>query len=354
MRAGMPEPALFGLMRSNHDFTRERSWGKNIFANTFPAALACYMHSRQINPVYLRLDSEGRLVHSSIRVTEIYGVEALDADLFYAFEYPWSIYQPLVIGRLPVTDLVVMDTSGKNLHGIEIKLTALPDNSTWELSEAAYGCEIVTRPDTIVYLALSIASIFKDNRAWLLSFLGDLPAIADWTNAAEVRPLLPVIADVFDNMLRQLQANQQPLILQAVWKTEGKRLKLHANAFDIFVWSNFAFTRLFIRAAYTARHAIDRPARAVIWLVRMLLDFAHHGQINHRQIIATLSYDTRNDKAFSVSGRVTQPLMQCAELLKPRIHREEVKNIILGGGQNLLSPERRLDAVLMGTPEFFS
>lgn len=33
--------------------------------------------------------------------------------------------------------------------------------------------------------------------------------------------------------------------------------------------------------------------------------------------------------------------------------RNEIRNIILGGGQNLLSPERRFDAVIVNSPDLF-
>lgn len=297
------------------------------------------MHYRQLDPVYLMLDITGKPGKSKISVTDLFSAHILTNRVFYAFETSWTIYQPLVIGKLPAADLVVMDTDGHPFWGIEIKLTALPDNSTCDLPEEKYGCEIVTRPDTIVYLALSIANVFKERRDELKSFLQELSAIKDWTNPAEVRPRLPDIAVILDGVIQSIHHLQQPLVMQPVWKTEGKSLKLHQNAFDIFVWSNSAFTRLFIRSALQAKNVIDRPARAVIWLAKMLLDFAGDGQINHRRIIDTLSYDTKNDKAFSVSGRVTQPLMACDELLKPRISRDEVKYIILEGGQNMLSPE---------------
>jgi hypothetical protein len=45
--------------------------------------------------------------------------------------------------------------------------------------------------------------------------------------------------------------------------------------------------------------------------------------------------------------------MQSPELTTPRIKSDEIKNIILGGGQNLLSPERRFDAIIFNTPKLF-
>jgi len=71
------------------------------------------------------------------------------------------------------------------------------------------------------------------------------------------------------------------------------------------------------------------------------------------RIIDELSYNTKNDKAFSVAGKVTHPYMACAELEEPRIQRKEIRHIILGGGQHLLSPERRFDAIIFNTKEIF-
>lgn len=45
--------------------------------------------------------------------------------------------------------------------------------------------------------------------------------------------------------------------------------------------------------------------------------------------------------------------MRCDNLTKPRITKDEIKEIILGGGQNLLSPERRFDAIIYNSPELF-
>jgi type II restriction enzyme len=85
----------------------------------------------------------------------------------------------------------------------------------------------------------------------------------------------------------------------------------------------------------------------------MLLDIILDGRFNPKNIIDKLSYNTKNDKAFSVSGAVTHRYMQCQRLAHPIIQKTEIKNIILGGGEKLLSPERRLDAVLVASPHLF-
>jgi hypothetical protein len=145
--------------------------------------------------------------------------------------------------------------------------------------------------------------------------------------------------------------------MQPVWKTVGKTSKLYHNCLDIFIWSNFSFTRLFFdttkKLIAMDTDSIPRYMRSVIWLAKMLYEFATKGKIPYQLIIDTLTFNTKNDKAFALSGLNTQPYMICDELIKPRITKEEIGNIILGGGQNYLSPERRFDGIILSNPEIF-
>lgn len=43
------KPRLFGIERSNRDYTVADTWGKNQFNSSFPASLACYLHSKGMN-----------------------------------------------------------------------------------------------------------------------------------------------------------------------------------------------------------------------------------------------------------------------------------------------------------------
>jgi hypothetical protein len=169
------------------------------------------------------------------------------------------------------------------------------------------------------------------------------------------------MVEALDEMaLSSIKEHQAPLLMQPVWKTVGKSSKLADNCLDVFVWSNLAFTRLFIDLAKAEMAAdgkfknIARHTRTVIWLFKMINDFANYNVFDRRKIIDNLSYNTKNDKAFAVSGKVTQLYMRSKSLNKPRIHQSEIKNIILGGGQNLLSPERRFDAIVYNSPDLFS
>ncbi|MFN6460295.1 MAG: HindVP family restriction endonuclease [Nostoc sp. DedVER02] len=359
MNQNTVQPGLFGLAKSNRDFSQPNSWGKNQFNNSFPASLACYMHSKGLQLVYLTLDKNLKIKHIKIDVTEIFGITPLSPNLFFAFESDYLPYRKLVIGRLLRVDLVTLNTLSIDtcLRSIEIKLTALPDNSTCRLPDHKYGCEIVTRPDTIVYLALSIADKFQDSREQILKYLEPVCSeIIDWISIPNMLPYISRLIESLDNLLYDHIEMQSPLVMQPVWKTVGKTSKLYQNCLDIFIWSDFGFTRLFFdvtKKLLIGAESIQRHARTVIWLAKMLYEFATNGKIPHASIIDILTYHTKNDKAFASSGLNTHPYMICDELIKPRIMKEEIGNIILGGGQTYLSPERRFDGIILSNPEIF-
>lgn len=353
-----PTPALFGLDNSNKDFSKRDSWGKNQFNNAFPIALCCFAHTKKVESVYLKLDGNMKIKKDKIPAKDIFGLLPLSQDLFFAFESDFTPYRTMVVNGLARIDLVTQNIrNDQNLcvRPLEIKLTALPDNATANSSEDEYGSEIVVRPDTIVYLALSIAKVFSNARDELrdrLEPIYDRKGV-NWSEFSEVKPLVKKMAVAIDELLKSRINNQTPFMVQPVWKTEGKTLHLHDNCFDIFTWSDFAFTRLFIDNVEEGKKGINRPMRTVVWLSRMLYDFAMEGKIDYRQILNSYNYDTKNDKAFSINGAGTNPYMACSELSSPRISKNEIKKIILGGGEKFLSPERRLDAAILATPELF-
>jgi hypothetical protein len=347
------KPHLFGLEHSNRDFTKPEGWSKNNFNSAFPASLLCYMQQQNLQPVYLSLDSKGTLQHTYIAPSDILKVNPFADDIYYSFESVLTTYQPLVVGNLPRIDLVMLNRlTGQVISGVEIKLTALPDHSTSDLDESLYGSEIVVRPDTIVYIALSIVAQFRDEPQTLNAFFNfENYKDFNWTDTDAVLKNLPILLESLQYFLTTLSDFQAPLIVQPIWKTQGKSLTLSQQAFDVLVWSNLAITKLFL---YPSSKVINRPTRACIWLIKMLYDFWENAKINFRKIIDELSYKTKNDKAFSVSGRMTQPLMACQELITPRLSRDIINQIILGGGQHLLSPERRLDAVILNSLDLFT
>lgn len=357
------QPRLFGLQHSNRNFTRPESWGKNCFNSSFPTALALYLESHNLKSCYLQLDANLQIQHSEISTQELYGCSSGLEDLFYAFESQFSPYQQYVIGTLPNVDLVIQSRSLRTcLNALEIKLTALPDHTTCNLTEDRYSCELVIRPDTIAYLACRIADYLSSQVEWLKDYLktANLPStqLTEWTEAKDIIPYAETILSLIDYLLLRILNEQSPLLMQPIWKTQGKSSRLSDYCLDVFVWSDFALTRLFVDRAKADVESgfskgITRHMRSAIWLVRMIQEFAMNGAFDHGQIIDVLSYNTKNDKAFSINGLVTHQYLKSDILTRPRIHQSDIKNIILGGGQNLLSPERRLDAIIYNSPGLF-
>lgn len=350
-----PTPGLFGIQYSNRDYTQPETWGKNQFNSSFPASLACYLHSRGLRAVYIKADSQLAPVIDNIGIDEVFGIDPMSDRTYYAFESPYLPYQRYVVGNIPRNDLVIMDREVSTcLSSLEIKLTALPDNSTCHLTENLYGSELVIRPDTIIYLACSIIGKF-DNREELLDILENVGSyIIDWTQADHVIPYLSQMRVVIQHIVERKNHLQTPIILQPIWKTEGKSPRLAQNCLDVFVWSDFGMLNLFLPdPEENTFNSISRHTRSMVWLFKMLYDYSRLGYFNGQQIIDELSYNTKNDKAFSTNGKRTHPLMACPELTRPRIPKDAIRKIILGGGQNLLSPERRFDAIIYNSPDLF-
>ncbi len=352
-------PALFGLNRSNtnKDFSQAKAWGKNSFNNCFPIALLCYMQSQNIAPVYLALDQNWNVIPEKINVNSVFGHAYDSEDIYFAFEYTYGQNQQFVKGTLPRIDLVVMDNSNSEspwLRALEIKLTALPDNSTCDFSEEEYGCELVVRPNTIIHLTLEIVSQYAEHQRELLGSLSPIfQNNFDWESEESMLEKIPYITQTIKTLLLAKIDDQIPLVIQPIWKTIGKSSRLHANCLDVFVWSTFAFAKLLLDTVEQGRaREFSRAKRAVLWIVKMLSDFATDGKIDPQTV--SVGFTRQTDKAFALSGRKTHPYMSCAELSRPRMKKTEIKNIILGQGEKLLSPERRFDAILVNSPELFT
>jgi hypothetical protein len=208
----------------------------------------------------------------------------------------------------------------------------------------------------VTHLACSIVQFFKQNIKELkICIEENFKLISDWTEPQNIIPHIANMIDIIDRISLRLLPLQQPFLMQPIWKTEGKSSKLADNCLDVFIWSNLAFTRLFLNLTNKEENIknISRPIRTVIWLFKMIYDFSVYEQIDFKKIIDELSYNTKNDKAFAVNGKVTHSYLKSLELEKPRIKKSEIREIILGGGHNLLSPERRFDAIIYNSPDLF-
>lgn len=348
------QAGLFGQKHSSRDYTKAKFWGKNQFNSSFPASLVAYMSSKNLKPVYLKTDKDNSLLHTYISCTELFGIDPLSDDAFYNYEAGYSMYEEFYIGNREKIDLVMMNRSkNENLCGLEIKLTALPDNTTKKFDEDKYSCEIVMRPPTICFLACSICKNYENEKARLRNLISGVPKINHWETAEEVAPHYKAIETVVMKIAADMWDKQIPLILQPVWKTQKEKMLLADDCLDVFVWSNLAVLQLCIKTKEYSESGISRFQRTIIWIYKMLFEFCAYDRFDYVEIIKNHSYENANDKAFAISGVQSYKFLKCEELAHPRISKNEIKNIILGGGQNMLSPERRFDAVLVYSPELF-
>jgi hypothetical protein len=94
--------------------------------------------------------------------------------------------------------------------------------------------------------------------------------------------------------------------------------------------------------------------RAAARLARFLFEVSRSGRVYQEPIYDGMSLGNQTDKEFAISGNKTHKYMACDRLTKPVIHKSYIKNIILGGGQKWLSPERRFDAIIYFSTDLFN
>lgn len=344
-------PSLYGLNNTSRDFSKKDSWGKNQFNSSFPASLCCYMSGKGMESNYIVVDDNLDISIDTIPFGQAFGVDPQSEECHFSFESTYQPFQQFVEGTLPRTDLVVKNSHG-DVAALEVKLTALPDHTTCTLTEDLYGSEIVVRPDTIVYLCCSLAKTI--GRAAVQKIFSQGVKLYDWSDANQVLQNMEKIQDTINLIVDTAQDSPQPFLLQPVWKTEGKSSQLAENCLDTFIWSDVAFLKFVQNISQkTSTTKINRQQRTLVWIYKMLSDYGEYGTFNHEAIIDGLSYNTKNDKAFASSGVITNKYMSSPSLVKPRVSKGEIKEIILSGGQQMLQPERRFDAIIYNSPDIF-
>ena len=350
---------MFGISLSNRNFSDPYYWGKNQFNSAFPVALACYMASKDKSLVYVKYRDEFRTEVTEIDVPTVFGTSLDCNQLYFSFESRFDRFKKFVHDDLPAIDLVVCEGNrDKQVKPLEIKLTTLPDNTTEGLDESLYGTELVIRSATTRYMALSMAQAIADKNK--RSDVEDIfePVFArvrNWDSKAEMLQLAPQAIAALEIFLNKYRELQTPILVQPIWKTIGKSPVLAENCLDIFVWSDFALTHLFLDSARNSlgTASISRQLRAALRLSRFIYESSKSDKVYQAPIYDGMTYENQNDKEFAISGTKSRVLMACDRLIKPAISKSEIKNIILGGGHKYLSPERRFDAILYFSIDLF-
>lgn len=213
----------------------------------------------------------------------------------------------------------------------------------------------MVRSPTILFLACSICACYRSEseKVRLHNLLNTIGTeIKSWSTIREVIPHYEEIMKAVLLVSTDIFQKQVPLIMQPIWKTDKTMTDLEEHCLDVFVWSNLSIIQMALREPST-EDDISRNQRTIIWLYKMLWDYTLYGKFNYTDIVNDLAYNYKTDKAFAISGKLTNQFMKCSALESPRISKYEIKNIILGDGQKLLRPERRFDAYLVSHPELF-
>lgn len=343
---------LFGIEHSNR--SPESHWGKNCFNSSFPAAVANYMLVNDISAIYIELlEENGRLKVSPsvIPLRDAFRSGTLPpSELYYAFESIYAPYQQYSFDTIDGIDLVIKDLAGNYLAPLEVKLTVMPDNTTYKKPELLWGSEIVIRSATTSYCALGMFDAVKDNfRDIREIFEPACSSIQSWDNDFEMTHKTPQLCASLDIFQQKYYHHQKPLLMQTLWKTRGKSPFLAEQAFDIVIWSDYAFSRLFIDNSYEIEATMSRPMRASARLARCLWELSKSGKIRLADIYRQMAFGNQTDKEFSIPGSGWKSYVSCDRTASLALNKNVLNSIIEPGYIERLSPERRFDQTLYFT-----
>ena len=339
---------LFGIEHTNR--SDKQHWTKNCFNSSFPTALACYMMENKKKAIYAHLGVVGgelKIVCDEIEINELFRCGNKKAgELFFHFETKFKPYQQYCTDALDSIDLVVKDLDGNYLAPVEVKLTVLPSSATSTRPETEWGSEIVVRTATTSYLAIGIWDQVKLERDRIRDIFEDTCAgIGSWTNDYEMAHKTSDLKTCLETFEKEFLKHQRPLVMQPLWKTNGQSPILDDDAFDIVVWSDMAFSRLFIDTE--SGDTMSRPMRATARMSKCLWELSKSGRIRIDSIYRQMTFNQQNDKEVAPSGTVWRGYITSNRVVKPCITKDEVNKIILSPGYfERLKPERRLDQTL--------
>lgn len=350
------EASLYGIVNSNRKFSEPIYWGKNQFNSSFPMALCCYMRDEQKKAIAIKMNDDLSTSLGDISFDEVFGTSLPNSEIYFSFESYFSPYRDYVADSLEKIDVVIVNNETKEeIRPLEIKLTTLPDDETSSCTEECYGSEIVVRSPTMRYVALSMIDANQSSLAQIRKiFESSCKTIRYWDSQDVMKDRQTDIFNALKIFLQTFCYTQRPLLVQPIWKTKGKTAILADQCLDVFVWTDFSLIRLILDSLdnYDPKK-ITRPQRAALRLARFLYEASSGDSVFQKPIYDGMTYDTKNDKEFATSGSKTNQYMTCNRLKSPAISKNEIKKIVLGGGQRYLSPERRFDSILYFSKDIF-
>ena len=237
----------------------------------------CSKNSNITNTIEAFLDSnfDAQATDTKITFDDVFNTIVPNKEISFLFESNYQPYTDYLHDTLDHTDLVT-NVNGVDMRPLEIKLTVLPDSTTSRHDdEAMWGSELVIRPDSISYACLGIYTNLKEHAATIRNLLEPTTIkIESWENSPEIISHADEILSTLTKFFRIYHSYQVPFLIQPIWKTKGKCPELHDNAFDVFVWSDFALLKLALDQAKNEsnRTSVSRYLRSSARTIRALSD----------------------------------------------------------------------------------
>lgn len=343
---------LYGIFNSNR--SPDAHWGKNCFNSSFPTAVACYMMDNSIKAIYITLaEKNGKLMiePKEIAINEVFNCEDRKiSDLYFSFESVFTPYQQYSFDQIDSIDLVVKDVNGNYLSPLEVKLTVIPTSLTSVLPEEKWGSEIVVRSATTSYCALGMFDSVKHHASNIREiFEGACSSIQMWDNNCEMTHKMPSLCQLIDDFQLTYYTHQKPLLMQTLWKTQGQSPILASQAFDIVIWSDYAFSRLFLDNSALPAKTMKRGMRASARLARCLWELSKSGKIRVVDIYRQMAFGNQTDKEFAIGGSSWRKYVTVDRIKSPVLNKDVVNRIIEPAYIDRLMPERRFDQTLYFT-----
>ena len=204
------------------------------------------------------------------------------------------------------------------------------------------------RTATTSYCAFSIWDMVKDRRKHVREVFEDTCSdIGSWINDFEMSHKTASLRETLNVFEREFIDYQRPLVMQPFWKTQGQSPILCDNAFDIVVWSDLAFSRLFIETSNDK--SMSRPMRASARMARCIWELSKSGKIRVEDIYRQMAFGQQTDKEVSVPGDRWRRYITTNRTVTPAVSKDALLEIIAPGFIENLRPERRFDQTLYFT-----
>lgn len=324
----------------------------------FPVAIANFLAGEKELPInYIVADYAGDqpcTKHILMPLEDIIGCDIYDA--MYCFEDSFDGYTQYATNSANRSDIVVKNfATSEEVSAFEVKLVAVPTSGTAQMSREEQCCELVVRPPSIEQMCFSFAASFGPSRRQeigdvIVAALGN-PIDYDWPSEHYMKKRRSEILGAANELIKRCLDVQKPLVLIGEWRTRGQEPELDDECYDAFFFSNAAFLQLFTSAMSReiASNAgnIGRPARALIWFIKSMFDYAAQGKVTFERTHSLITFGGQTDKAGSFTSGGIRSFIKCENFIHPRIRASETSEILLPQGAELLKPERRLDAVLI-------